>query len=140
MATLNTRQSKISPHEERIKQAFLPSEAHPRQRVVVLLLTDFLNGNWQQAALRHHCAGCCQDAGHAKQKLKRLMRKFLTSLRPAMFSEDNWLNWGSSLAMFAFGHALHQFLPKLVVRIFGSGSATTQHGDPAGEDGAVLLQ
>ena len=111
-------------HKERLLTCFLPSDKQPHRRSVILLLTETLNHDWRAESLSHSCRGCCRDRQHACEKLSACLRRTLTALRPTMFCQDNWQEWGATLPIFAFGCAMHQWLPKLYWRAFGC------HGHP----------
>ena len=103
----------------KMKDTFSPSPAFPRKAAVVEVLCELLNADWQEEAITHVCAGCCQDAEEAKQKVTAAFLKFVTILRPPLMNTDNWEEWHHSLHLFGLGFAMHKIVPQVYARAFG---------------------
>ena len=108
----------VSVEAERFKtdiiSLFLPEQ--PKKRAFVNMLASFLNGSWDLPRLRHHCMGCCASRQESTERLTHLLAKVVTTLRPAVLNQANWMSWMASLQLMALGGAMHGFLPKIFAR------------------------
>eukprot|EP00971_Amphidinium_carterae_P351788 6492280-Amphidinium_carterae.8 len=126
----------ITPESQRYKAHILnlcsPQTSHPRKHVLTQMLVEFLNADWRGPPVHLCHDGCCLNAQESKEKLKVLLRRFLTSLRPRIFSDDNWTEWGDELVIYTLGAAIHKLLPTVIIRLYGQ-----LQGGEVGQAGAT---
>ena len=103
------------PSVQRIWELFGPDQAgahRPRRRGTLALFFKFFNGNWlEKKIVVHTCKnGCCDSYESALEKGTWILRKFISTVTPRMFSKDNWAGWHDSLFFLAYATSFHELI------------------------------
>ena len=121
--------------KDEVLALFLPEE--PRKRAWISKLASFLNGDWRQKELQHHCDGCCVDLEEASTKLAHMLSKLVTTLRPSVLNKANWMSWSSSLRLFGLGGAMHHVLARIFFKSRSTLALVPDVADPEADPAQI---
>ena len=114
---------------------FMPEE--PRKKAWISQLAAFLNGDWRHVELQHYCDGCCADHEEASTKLACMLSKMVTTLRPPIFNEANWMSWSSCLRLLGLGGAMHNILARVFFKSRSDRALVPDIADPQAEQDEI---